>query len=159
MQHWRSETQKRCCFFLSAAVITPQPSYHLSLKASHSSALPPSNATALFCRVISPCVSPARLGHRAVNPSPFVFCSLALKQEPAADEWRGVRDACSLIAARCNLACSLLWPTNTLTHIHAHESTHNQACTHGVCSKACITTWLLSYSARRYRSNTTQMHF
>lgn len=41
----------------------------------------------------------------------------ALKQDPAAGERRAEWDACSLIAARCNLACSLLWPTNTLTHI------------------------------------------
>lgn len=142
MQHWESETEQLfLLFFLSAAVTTSQPSYHLSLKASN--ALPPSNATAFYCQVISQCarpvcrVGPARLGHRAVSPSPFVFCSLALKREPAVDEWRGVRDACSLIAARCNLACSLLWPTNTLTHIHAHESmaAHTQSSMHTWCAQ------------------------
>lgn len=81
-------------------------------------------------------VQPASLGRSAVKPSQFVLCGPALKQDPAVDEWRGVRDACSLIAARCNLACSLLWPTNTLTHIRAQKSmqTHSRARTHGTCS-------------------------
>lgn len=98
-------------------------------------------------------VHPASLGRAAVKPSQFVLCRPALKQDPAVDEWRGVRDACSLIAARCNLACSLLWPTCTLTHICAHKSmqTHSRARTHGTCSNGVhrlfwtfnhFTTWL-----------------
>lgn len=68
-------------------------------------------------------VHPASLGRAAVQPPRFV-----LKQDPAADEWIGVRDARSLIAARCNLACSPPWPTNTLAHVRAHRSmqTHSE---------------------------------